>query len=89
VTEAFGYVGLHWKKYVEIDPRYFRPTEVNNLIADIKKVKKIFKWQPKVKFQDLVKIMIDADMRASGLTPVGEGDRILREKFPHRWWKAD
>ncbi|MDD2702893.1 MAG: GDP-mannose 4,6-dehydratase [Candidatus Omnitrophica bacterium] len=89
VTESFGYVGLPWKKYVEIDPRYFRPTEVNNLIADIKKVKKIFKWQPKVKFRDLVKIMIDADMRAAGLTPVGEGDRILREKFPHRWWKTD
>ena len=89
VEEAFSYVGLKWKKYVSIDPRYFRPTEVNNLIADIKKVKKVFKWQPKVNFQDLVKIMIDADMRASGLEPIGEGDKILHNKFPHRWWKVD
>ena len=89
VEEAFSYVGLKWKKYVSIDPRYFRPTEVNNLIADIKKVKKVFKWQPKVNFQDLIKIMIDADMRACGLDPIGEGDKILQKKFPHRWWKAD
>ena len=89
VGEAFNYVGLKWKKYVKIDPRYFRPTEVNNLIADIKKAKKIFKWQPKVTFHDLVKIMIDADLRSCGLEPIGEGDKILRNKFPHRWWKVD
>jgi GDPmannose 4,6-dehydratase len=89
VEEAFSYAGLKWKKYVEIDPRYFRPTEVNNLIADIKKAKRAFKWQPKVKFSDLVKIMIDADMRAAGLEPVGEGDEILKNKFPRRWWKVD
>jgi len=89
VEEAFSYVGLKWKKYVEIDQRYFRPTEVNNLIADIKKVKKVFKWQPKVNFYDLVRIMLDADMRASGLEPIGEGDKILQEKFPNKWWKAD
>jgi GDPmannose 4,6-dehydratase len=89
VEEAFNYVGLKCKKYVSIDSRYFRPTEVNNLIADIKKVKKVFKWRPKVTFYDLVKIMIDADMRACGLEPVGEGDKILKKKFPHRWWKVD
>ncbi len=89
VEEAFSYVGLKWKKYVEIDQRYFRPTEVNNLIADIKKVKKVFKWQPKVNFHDLVKIMIDADMRASGLEPIGEGDKILRKEFPNKWWSVD
>lgn len=89
VNEAFSYAGLRWKKYVEIDSHYFRPTEVNNLIADIKKVKKVFKWHPKINFNDLVKIMIDADMRASGLAPAGEGDKILQRKFPHRWWKVD
>jgi len=89
VEEAFSYAGLKWKKYVSIDSRYFRPTEVNNIIADIKKVKKVFKWQPRVTFHDLIKIMIDADMRACGLDPVGEGDKILKKKFPHRWWKAD
>lgn len=89
VEEAFNYAGLKWKKYVSIDPHYFRPTEVNNLIADIKKVKNVFKWQPKVAFHDLVKIMVDADLRACGLEPIGEGDKILRNKFPHRWWKID
>jgi GDPmannose 4,6-dehydratase len=89
VEEAFSYVGLKWKKYVSIDPRYFRPTEVNNLIADIKKAKKVFKWHPKVTFYDLVKIMVDADMRACGLEAIGEGDKILQKKFPHRWWKVD
>jgi len=89
VESAFDYVGLKWEKYVEIDPRYFRPTEVNNLIADIRKVRKVFKWQPKIKFNDLVKIMVDADMRALGLDPIGEGDRIIQKKFPRRWWKVD
>jgi GDPmannose 4,6-dehydratase len=89
VREAFNYAGLKWEKFVRIDPHYFRPTEVNNLVADIKKVKKVFKWHPKVNFYDLVKIMIDADMRASGLEPVGEGDKILQKKFPNRWWKVD
>jgi GDPmannose 4,6-dehydratase len=89
VEQAFGYAGLKWKKYVEIDPRYFRPREVKNLIADIRKVKKALSWRPKINFYDLIKIMVDADMRDCGLKPVGEGDKILKEKFPHRWWKAD
>jgi len=89
VEEAFNYVGLKWKKYVKIDPRYFRPTEVNNIIADTEKVKKAFKWHPKVNFYDLIKIMIDADMRAFGLKAVGEGDKILQKKFHNKWWKID
>jgi len=89
VEEAFNYVDLKWKKYVEIDPRYFRPTEVNNLIANTKKVRKVFNWQPKINFYDLVKVMIDADMRAVGLEPIGEGDRIIKKKFPERWWIVD
>jgi len=44
---------------------------------------------PHSKDYDLVKIMVDADMRACGLEPIGEGDKILQKKFPHRWWKAD
>lgn len=89
VKEAFSYVGLDWQKYVKIDPRYFRPTEVENLIADTAKAKKVLNWQPKVTFKDLVKIMVDADMRAIGLKPVGEGDKIIAKKFPNIWWKAD
>ncbi len=74
VKEAFSYTGLDWKKYVKIDRRYFRPTEVKALIADSTKAKKVFGRQPKIKFRELVRIMIDADMRKTGLKPIGEGD---------------
>lgn len=90
LEEAFQYAGLgDWKKYVEIDPRYFRPAEVEMLVGDASKAKEKLGWQPKIKFNDLVKIMIDADFRAIGLTPPGEGDKILKEKFPDKWWKVD
>lgn len=59
---AFSYAGLDWKKYVEIDPLYFRPTEANTLIGNALKAKKRLKWQPEIKFKDLVKIMVDADI---------------------------
>jgi len=89
VEEAFSYVGLNWEDYVKIDPRYFRPTEVEVLIADSTKVRKKLGWKPKIKFKELVKIMVDADMRKVGLEPIGEGDEILEKKFPNRWWKVD
>jgi len=89
VEEAFSYVNLDSKKYVKINPRYFRPTEVEELIADSTKAKEKLGWKPKIKFKDLVKIMLDADMRAMGLEPIGEGDKILKKKFPNRWWKID
>ncbi len=60
---AFKEAGLgNWKKYVEIDPQYYRPAEVNYLVADIRKARKILKWQPKTKFKDLVKIMVWNDI---------------------------
>jgi len=62
LEEAFGCAGLDWQKYVEIDKRYFRPTEVDLLIGDASKAKKILGWEPKVKFKELVKMMVDADM---------------------------
>jgi GDPmannose 4,6-dehydratase len=89
VNQAFSYVGLDWKKYVKIDSRYFRPTEVGKLVADSSKAKIQIKWQPKIALKELVKIMVDADMRRVGLKPIGEGDKILKEKFPNRWWKVD
>jgi GDPmannose 4,6-dehydratase len=89
VETAFSYAGLNWKKYVLIDKRYFRPNEVDKLKADYSKAEKALNWKPKVAFRDLVKIIVDADMRAAGLTPIGEGDRIIKKKFPNRWWKAD
>ncbi len=55
-------VNLDWKKYVEIDQRYLRPTEVNVLQADTRKAQKLIGWNPKVKFKELVKIMVDRDL---------------------------
>jgi GDPmannose 4,6-dehydratase len=89
VEETFSYVGLDWRKYVKVDPRYFRPTEVDELVADPTKASRMLGWNPKIKFHELVRIMVDADMRAVGLEPVGEGDKILIEKFPDRWWQID
>lgn len=89
VEESFNYVGLDWTKYVKTDPKYYRPTEVQYLLADPTKAKTKLGWEPKIKFDELVKIMIDADMRAINLQPVGEGDKILKTKFPDRWWMVD
>jgi GDPmannose 4,6-dehydratase len=86
LEEAFGYVNLKWKKYVKEDPRYFRPNEINLLLADISKAKKLLNWQPKIKFQELVKIMVDADMKAVGLKPIGDGKKILDQKFGSKRW---
>lgn len=87
---AFRYAGLgDWQQYVEIDPNYFRPAEVESLIGDPSKAKSKFNWEAKIKFEDLVKIMVDSDFRSLGLTPPGEGDKIIKEKFPNRWWKVD
>lgn len=61
VEAAFKHAGLDWEKYVEIDPRYFRPAEVDLLIGDYSKAKEKLGWEPKVTFSELVKIMVDAD----------------------------
>jgi len=87
--ESFAYAGLDVEEHVRIDPKYFRPTEVEVLIADAGKSEKVLGWKPAIKFGDLVKIMVDADLKASGLKPVGKGEEIIRAKFPHRWWKND
>lgn len=89
VEKAFNYAGLNWEDYVKIDPRYYRPTEVEVLIADPTKAIKKAGWNPKIKFEDLVRIMVDADMRKAGLEPIGEGDKILNKKFSDRWWSID
>ncbi len=62
LEEAFHYVGKEWKKYVEIDQRYFRPTEIDCLMGDSSKARGILKWNPKVTFKVLVHMMVDADM---------------------------
>ena len=64
LQEAFQYAGLgDWKRYVEIDPRYIRPDEVNLLCGDASKAKENLGWEAKVKFHDLVRKMVDADLK--------------------------
>ena len=65
---------------VEVDPRYFRPTEVEYLKADITKAKRLLRWSPHVDFKTLVKIMLDHDLKRSGVTPLGEGINKLKGK---------
>jgi len=62
LTEAFSHARLDWRKFVEIDPRYFRPTEVDCLIGDSSKARRILKWKPRVRFKQLVRMMVEADM---------------------------
>ena len=63
LEEAFNYKGLDWRGYVEIDSRYFRPTEVDSLLGDASKARRKLLWEPKVRFKELVKLMVDADIK--------------------------
>src|SRR6202047_4820811 len=87
VEEAFRYAGLEWQKHVKTDPRYFRPLEVDFLLADATKARAHLGWSPRVTFRDLVAIMVDADMEAIGFPPPGRGKKILQEKLGdwHQW----
>ncbi len=62
LDETFGYLDLDWKQYVEQDPRYMRPSEVDLLLGDASKARRVLGWEPKVKFGELARMMIDADM---------------------------
>jgi GDPmannose 4,6-dehydratase len=87
LDEAFGYAGMKWEDHVRIDPRYFRPTEVDYLLADPARARRELNWEPKVRFHELVRIMVDADLELAGLDSPGEGRQILEERFGgwHRW----
>ncbi len=73
LDEAFGYLDLDWKEHVELDPRYLRPTEVDFLLGDASKAKKILDWEPKVKFRELVRMMVDSDLR------LAEDEKVVRD----------
>ena len=87
LNECFSYVSLDWHEYVEIDEKYMRPTEVSFLQADPTKAKKDLGWSPKVRFKDLVRIMVDAEMEALGAVPLGEGKAVVDAHFDewHSW----
>jgi GDPmannose 4,6-dehydratase len=74
LDEVFGYLGLNWNSYVEVDSRYFRPAEVNILQGDATKAKKVLGWEAKVSFPALARIMTDADME------IAEREKALKEK---------
>lgn len=65
VERAFEYAGLNWKDYVETDPRYFRPTEVDHLQGDASKAKRVLGWRPRVDFDTLVRMMVDSDSESA------------------------
>ncbi len=88
LDEAFGYVGLDWHEYVRIDERYLRPTEVDHLLADASKARRMLNWEPRIYFKDLVRIMVDADMELIGLQSKGEGRQLL-EKHHGKWHQWD
>ena len=66
VEAAFAHVDLDWKKYTKHDQRYERPAEVDLLIGDASKAKRVLGWEPKTRFKDLVKLMVDADLKLVG-----------------------
>ena len=80
LDEAFEYLNMDWKDYVEIDSRYFRPTEVEYLKADYSKAKKEIGWTPRITFKDLVKIMVDYDLKMQNQLSPKEGSKILKNK---------
>jgi len=73
LEEVFGYLDLDWEKYVEVDPRYLRPSEVDCLLGDASKAKKVLGWEPKVTFKELAQIMTDADME------IARREKIIKE----------
>ena len=64
---AFGFVGKNWEDYVEIDPRYFRPAEVDLLIGDASKAREKLGWKPRTSFPELVRLMVENDLKEHGV----------------------
>jgi GDPmannose 4,6-dehydratase len=77
VERAFNYVNLDWRKYVQKDPRYFRPTEVDVLQGDARKAQESFGWKPRTRFRELVELMVDADIQMLDEQLSGRAERRL------------
>lgn len=74
LSEAFGYLDLDWQKYVETDPRYYRPAEVDFLLGDASKARRVLGWEPKIDFMQLVRIMVDHDLELARLENLQKRD---------------
>ena len=81
LEESFSYAGLDWSNYVRIDPKFYRPTEVDELRANTLRSEEKLGWKCRVGFKELTRIMVDADLEAAGLTSPGEGKKVLEDKF--------
>jgi GDPmannose 4,6-dehydratase len=79
---AFAAAGLDWREYVEVDPRYFRPAEVDYLLADASKAHRIFGWEPSVSFEELVRIMVESDLAELERKLKGGLAALRREPVP-------
>lgn len=79
LEEAFSYAGLEWQDHVEIDSKYYRPAEVDLLVGDASKAKSKMGWEPKTTFRDLVRLMVDADLKllqGDGYSSIFEGSKL-------------
>ena len=86
LEEAFGYVNLDWQEHVQIDAHYFRPLDVSHLQADARQVKKRLGWETRVKFRELVRIMVDADLTVAGI-PLPRKGKKSAASCQIRWLK--
>jgi GDPmannose 4,6-dehydratase len=75
LDEAAAHLGMEWESHVEIDPRYYRPAEVDALCGDASKARERLGWEPKVTFKELVRIMVDADVKVLEDQLAGRGVR--------------
>ena len=89
VSEACRYANVDRDTHIKLDKSLLRPKEVWELRASIDKARTVLGWEPKITFADLVKIMVDSDMRKVGLEPIGLGDKIVKSVFGNKFWKGD
>jgi GDPmannose 4,6-dehydratase len=83
LDEAFGYLDLDWKEFVETDPRYYRPAEVDLLLGDASKARRVLGWEPKVGFKDLVRLMVDHDLELARMESVRKS---VGQQVPETSW---
>src|SRR2546423_6028727 len=88
LDEAFGLLDLNWKEYVEIDPRYYRPTEVDLLLGDSTKARRVLGWEPKVNFKELVRLMVEYDLDLARHEKASRslGERAISAETG--WWET-
>jgi GDPmannose 4,6-dehydratase len=87
LDQAFGYLDLDWKDHIEIDPRYYRPAEVDVLMGDASKARRVLGWEPTISFNELVKLMVDHDLELA-TQEAGQSTVDDRRPAPTQWGAA-